>query len=693
MRKLAPILTALLVLLAALLVSPVGVLAASSGGPLIPGPDGGGRSSAERVASTRLPAGPSISIAAPVACSGGFNAVASPSPGDGNVLLAMSAVSVNDVWEVGYRWVGTGYDQTLIEHWDGTGWSVVPSSNPGGFHNDLNGVVAISANDVWVVGSYWTTSNGSGIASFALHWNGSSWNFYVILPYPTNVVSELLAVTATAGSDVWAVGNYYSAGWLPWVAHWDGTSWTPTTIAYPGNGSDSQLVAVSAWSNMDVWAVGEFNSGSGTRQSWATHWNGSAWSTISTPNSASGANIIFGVAALEANHAVAVGYGNFVSGVSPRQSQAWDLLATGTSTTSTLGTSLGSGDNNLNAVKKSGTGVQAVGYQRFSATAPRQTLAIPAAWDPVGHTLTWGVPGASANPGAANDVFFDAAALSSQTFWATGYSSAVAGADQTLNELNCGHVAITGPSPTYVGAPFSLTVTAQNPSLATVTSYRGTLHFTSNDSGAVLPADYTFTAPDAGVHVFTGVVLNTPGPITITATDPVTSYVTGTGTFNVSCLGACPGPGGTAGARDTNSGPTGTAGSRDANQSGASTAGPRRPTVAPGDSVFGATSAPATGLAPAGAATTPASTAQAAAPAIAAAPIEAQVAAIAGSQSEQPLTMSGGDMMAASRAPLTKVEKSPGYPSLALISLAIMSLTLLVVRRQRNRRLLGHTRP
>jgi hypothetical protein len=611
--------------------------------------------------------------------------VASPNLGDNNVLVSMSAVNANDIWAVGSFYVGTGYDQTLIAHWNGSSWSIVPSSNPGPFHNDLNGVVAISANDVWVVGAYWTTSNGTGIAPFAQHWNGSSWSGYVLLPYPTNLQSQLVAITATSSTDVWAVGNYYSAGYLPYIEHWDGVSWTPTLITYP-SGSDSQLTAVSAWSSTDVWAVGEFNPGPG-RQSWAVHWNGGTWSTISTPNSASGANTIFGVAALEAGHAVGVGMGNYISGISPRQSQAWDL-STGTSTTSTLGTGLGTGDNNLYAVKKSGTGVQAVGYQRSTTTAPRQTLAIPAAWDAVGHTLTWGVPGASANPGSANNVFFDAAALSSQAFWAAGYSTSTTTTTQTLTELYCGHVSITGPSTTYVGAPFSLTVTAQNPNLTTATGYRGTLHFTSNDSRAVLPADYTFTPGDAGTHVFTGVVLNTSGIITITATDPVTSYVIGTGTFTVICQGACPGPGGTAGARGANAGPAGTAGSRDALQSGGMAQPPRLPKLASalagGDALSGSAPDATMGLAPAaaGAATPPASTGQAAAPATAAAPAETQVVAIAVLQSEQPLTVIDGDMMAASRAPLTKVEDSPGYPPLGLIPLAIVSLALLVVRRQ-----------
>jgi hypothetical protein len=36
----------------------------------------------------------------------------------------------------------------------------------------------------------------------------------------------------------------------------------------------------------------------------------------------------------------------------------------------------------------------------------------------------------------------------------------------------------------------------------TVTSYAGTVHFTTDDPAGVVPADYTFTAADAGVHAF-----------------------------------------------------------------------------------------------------------------------------------------------------------------------------------------------
>src|SRR5262249_54182286 len=45
-----------------------------------------------------------------------------------------------------------------------------------------------------------------------------------------------------------------------------------------------------------------------------------------------------------------------------------------------------------------------------------------------------------------------------------------------------------------------------------------TAHFTSSDGAAALPADYAFTAADAGAHTFS-VTLNTAGTQTITATD------------------------------------------------------------------------------------------------------------------------------------------------------------------------------
>jgi hypothetical protein len=51
--------------------------------------------------------------------------------------------------------------------------------------------------------------------------------------------------------------------------------------------------------------------------------------------------------------------------------------------------------------------------------------------------------------------------------------------------------------------PFTVTVTATDANGNPLTSYTGTVDFGSLDLQAVLPANYTFTAADQGVHVFT----------------------------------------------------------------------------------------------------------------------------------------------------------------------------------------------
>ncbi len=79
-------------------------------------------------------------------------------------------------------------------------------------------------------------------------------------------------------------------------------------------------------------------------------------------------------------------------------------------------------------------------------------------------------------------------------------------------------VTASNPNPA-AGASFSVTVTAQDAAHATATGYTGTVHLTSGDGQASLPADFTFTAADKGVHTFTGLTRKTVGVQTVTAAD------------------------------------------------------------------------------------------------------------------------------------------------------------------------------
>src|SRR5207245_7603428 len=82
---------------------------------------------------------------------------------------------------------------------------------------------------------------------------------------------------------------------------------------------------------------------------------------------------------------------------------------------------------------------------------------------------------------------------------------------------------VAAPSAATAGTPFDVTVTAQDVSNNTVTTFAGPVHFTSTDaqatSGSGLPADYTFTTGaghDNGVHLFTnGATLKTAGSKTV----------------------------------------------------------------------------------------------------------------------------------------------------------------------------------
>ncbi len=95
-------------------------------------------------------------------------------------------------------------------------------------------------------------------------------------------------------------------------------------------------------------------------------------------------------------------------------------------------------------------------------------------------------------------------------------------------------VTTTAPNPDEAGTYFNVTVTAQDDHGFTALGYRGTVHFTSSDPQAILPADYSFSPADNGVHTFMlSTRLQTAGTQSITATDTVTGSIMGSAAVNV----------------------------------------------------------------------------------------------------------------------------------------------------------------
>jgi hypothetical protein len=91
------------------------------------------------------------------------------------------------------------------------------------------------------------------------------------------------------------------------------------------------------------------------------------------------------------------------------------------------------------------------------------------------------------------------------------------------NAAVASHFTVSAPSAVSAGSPLVYTVTALDAFNNTAAGYKGTVQFSSSDTAAVLPAPSTMTS---GVGKFTA-ALATVGTQTITATDSVTSSVTG----------------------------------------------------------------------------------------------------------------------------------------------------------------------
>jgi hypothetical protein len=90
-------------------------------------------------------------------------------------------------------------------------------------------------------------------------------------------------------------------------------------------------------------------------------------------------------------------------------------------------------------------------------------------------------------------------------------------------------IAITGTTSTTAGSGATFVVSVRDTIGQIATGYRGTVYLNSSDGQAGLPASYTFTEADAGVHTFT-VVLKTAGVQSVTAVDT-------TGTMSATQMG------------------------------------------------------------------------------------------------------------------------------------------------------------
>lgn len=247
--------------------------------------------------------------------------------------------------------------QPLIEHWDGKAWQIVASpaganypQGPFGSTNRLTGISAISANDIWAVGTQATKTNvpQSGNSFFFMeaaplveHWDGTSWTEKKL---PDSLQKEGFSpsnIHALATNDVWSFNTGSSFAFTgpitikrflpgtpppgsinslpiagtpiaintqslasPHILHWNGENWSEMQLSSDlSKHTDLQDVAVIA--DNDIWAVGMHTDPKAKQDDDTNviyHWDGSAWKSVSGAPGVDTKSILENIAVIAPNN-------------------------------------------------------------------------------------------------------------------------------------------------------------------------------------------------------------------------------------------------------------------------------------------------------------------------------------------------------------------------------------------------------
>jgi hypothetical protein len=182
-------------------------------------------------------------------------------------LMGASADATNDAWAVGFNGPENDTSASLAMHFNGKNWQQVATPNVGSGANQLNGVLALAPNNVWAVGFSTPVPPPQEAATLTLieHFDGTGWS---VVPSP-NVgpdnsfqSNRLFGLTANSPTDIWAFGSFFASNGSgeqrTLLLHWDGKTWTIAPSPDPTRGgflSDLLFAGVTP-SPGNVWIFG-----------------------------------------------------------------------------------------------------------------------------------------------------------------------------------------------------------------------------------------------------------------------------------------------------------------------------------------------------------------------------------------------------------------------------------------------------
>lgn len=235
--------------------------------------------------------------------------------------------------------------------------------------------------------------------------------------------SELDGVTATSASDAWAVGYGTNSSFtsISLAEHWNGSAWSIVSTPNPSASNGTFLLAAAAVSTSDVWAVGDYL-GSSSNEPLIENWNGSSWSIVTSPSLSNGGRLT-GVTAISATNIWAVGFtlssGSTATLIEHYNGKVWKIVA---------------------SPNPSGQSAELFGVSAFGG---KNIWAVGEQYNSSGITTTltehyngssWSIvssPNVTSNP---YTLLNGVTTISSSVAWAVGQSSNSSGAAQTVIE-------------------------------------------------------------------------------------------------------------------------------------------------------------------------------------------------------------------------------------------------------------------
>jgi hypothetical protein len=340
-----------------------------------------------------------------------------PSPTIGNYdnnLTAVSAASATDAWAVGayYAPSNTNILVSMAEHFDGKSWTEFPLSNIGPNQNTLLAVSELPSGHAWAAGFYINAEYAQ--QTLIQHYDGKSWSI-VPSPSPGARQNILYGIAAISDTDVWAVGGYQDASsvWHTLAEHYDGSAWSVSKTTLDAGAAGNQFYAVTAVSTNSVYATGN-QSGSGfPTQVLTEHYDGHTWSVLGTPSDTTATPVALGITGTDTLLNVV---GDVENSVNPYTT----LVATGAPGSLSILTNApnsGAGENDLfGAATASDGSTWAAGW----AVTPSSLTHFPLTLQ--GVNGQWSVV-ASPDPGTGDTGLAGITAIPGGGLWAVGVTS------------------------------------------------------------------------------------------------------------------------------------------------------------------------------------------------------------------------------------------------------------------------------